>query len=114
MAGITLGTSRWKRPHPETMPTARKAAGLYMTGTMSKHDMIAAGFDEALMLDWRGQVAIDGALHTPTPDCFLDGRTRHTVTALARRRRITVIERAIRPAEMARRARCSSPAAPSR
>ena len=111
MAGITLGTSRWKRPHPETMPTASKAAGLYMTGTMSKHDMIAAGFDEALMLDWRGQVAeatganifflIDGALHTPTPDCFLDGLTRRTVMALARRRGITVVERAIMPDEMA-------------
>ncbi len=112
MEGITLRTSKWKRPHPETMPTESKAAGLYMTGTMSKHDVVAQGFDEALMLDWRGQVAeatganifflIDGALHTPTPDCFLDGLTRRSVMALARRRQIPVVERAIMPAEMAR------------
>ena len=82
-----------------------------MIGTMCKNDAEAAGFDDALMLDWRGQVseasganiffAIDGVLHTPVPDCFLDGITRRTVIALARRRGIAVIERVIMPEEMA-------------
>ncbi len=110
MKGVRLDVANWKRPHPETAPTASKAAGLYMIGTLAKHAAEAAGFDDALMLDWRGQVAeatganvffvIDGALHTPTPDCFLDGITRRTVMALARERQIVVHERAIQPAEM--------------
>jgi branched-chain amino acid aminotransferase len=111
MAGVRLDMAHWKRPHPETAPTASKAAGLYMIGTLAKHAAEAAGFQDALMLDWRGQVAeatganvffvIDGALHTPVPDCFLDGITRRTVMALARARQIPVVERAIMPEEMA-------------
>lgn len=111
MQGVRLGLAAWKRPHPETAPTASKAAGLYMIGTMSKHKAEDEGFDDALMLDWRGQVAeatganiffvIEGALHTPKPDCFLDGITRRTVMATARRHGIKVVERVILPAEMA-------------
>ena len=110
MQGVRLAMAHWKRPHPETAPTASKAAGLYMIGTMAKHEAEAAGFQDALMLDWRGRVAeatganiffvIDGALHTPTPDCFLDGITRRTVMALARARQMMVHERAIVPEEM--------------
>jgi branched-chain amino acid aminotransferase len=110
MKGVRLDLAAWKRPHPETAPTASKAAGLYMIGTMSKHKAEDEGFDDALMLDWRGQVAeatganiffvIDGALHTPTPDCFLDGITRRTVMGVARRHGIKVVERVIRPEEM--------------
>lgn len=112
MKGIRLGMAQWKRPSPETAPTASKATGLYMIGTMSKHKAEAEGFDDALMLDWRGQVAeatganiffvMDGDIHTPTPDCFLDGITRRTVMALAKNRQMTVVERAIMPEEMAR------------
>jgi branched-chain amino acid aminotransferase len=110
MKGVRLDIATWKRPHPETAPTASKAAGLYMIGTLSKHTAEAAGFDDALMLDWRGQVSegtganiffvLDGELHTPTPDCFLNGITRRTVMSLARRRQIKVVERAIMPEEM--------------
>lgn len=110
MAGVKLGMAPWKRPHPETAPTRSKAAGLYMTGTMSKHAVELDGFNDALMLDWRGRVAeatganiffvIDGKLHTPIPDCFLDGITRRTVMALAAKRHLDVIERVIMPEEM--------------
>ena len=111
MQGVRLAPATWKRPHPETAPTNSKAAGRYMIGTMSKHQAEDQGCDDALMLDWRGQVAetsssniffvIDGKLHTPTPDCFLDGITRRTVIALARRHQIKVVERAIQPEEIA-------------
>jgi branched-chain amino acid aminotransferase len=111
MKGVRLGIASWKRPPPDTAPTASKAAGLYMIGTLAKHAAAAEGFDDALMLDWRGLVAeatganiffvIDGELHTPTPDCFLDGITRRTVMGLARHRQIKVVERAIAPQEMA-------------
>jgi branched-chain amino acid aminotransferase len=110
--GIRLMFAPWKRPHPETAPTKSKAAGLYMICTLSKHAAEAQGYHDALMLDWRGQVAeatganvflvIDGALHTPMPDCFLDGITRRTVIDLAKRRGLTVIERVIMPDELAK------------
>jgi branched-chain amino acid aminotransferase len=112
LAGIRLKISPWKRPAPDTAPTKAKAAGLYMICTLSKHEAENEGFDDALMLDWRGQVAeatganiflvIDGTIHTPTPDCFLDGITRRTVMDLARRRGYQVIERAIRPEDFAK------------
>jgi branched-chain amino acid aminotransferase len=111
MKGVRLGMADWRRPHPQTAPTASKAAGLYMIGTLSKHAAEAAGFDDALMLTWDGYVgeatganvffAIDGKLHTPTPDCFLDGITRRTVMGLARKRRIEVVERHIPLADIA-------------
>lgn len=111
LKGVRLGIGPWRRPPPETAPIRSKATGLYMTGTLSKHAVEAEGFNDALMLDWRGQVseatganiffAIDGALHTPTPDCFLDGITRRTVMALAAKRGIPIIERAFMPDEMA-------------
>ena len=112
MRGIRLKTSKWRRPDPQTAPVHAKAAGLYMICTLSKHEAEAAGWDDALMLDWRGQVAEstganifliqDGRIHTPTPDCFLDGITRQTVIGLAKDRDIEVIERSIMPEEFAK------------
>jgi len=108
--GIRLDISQWRRPAPYTAPTASKAAGLYMICTLSRHAAQAKGHDDALMFDWRGQVAEatganaffvrNGSIHTPTPDCFLDGITRRTVIGLARRRGIEVVERAIWPEEL--------------
>jgi branched-chain amino acid aminotransferase len=108
--GLRLNIAPWRRPAPYTAPTKSKAAGLYMICTMSKHAAEDAGYNDALMLDWRGQVAEatganvffmkDGVLHTPTPDCFLDGITRRTVMGLARRRGIEVVERVIWPEEL--------------
>ena len=93
-----------------TAPAKSKAAGLYMICTIAKHQAEGKGYADALMFDWRGQVAEatganvffvkDGVLHTPTPDCFLDGITRRTVIELARSRGYEVIERAIMPEEM--------------
>jgi branched-chain amino acid aminotransferase len=109
-AGIRLDIAPWRRPAPYTAPVHSKAAGLYMIASLSKQQADARGFDDALMLDWRGQVAEatganaffvrDGVLHTPTPDCFLDGITRRTVIDLARKRGIQVEERAIWPEEL--------------
>ncbi len=109
--GITMKTATWRRPAPDTAPTASKAAGLYMICTMSKHQVEREGYQEALMLDYRGYIAeatganiflvINGEIHTPTPDCFLDGITRRTVMELARKRGYTLIERHIKPEELA-------------
>lgn len=108
--GIKMITSRWRRPSPENGPVKAKAAGLYMICTLSKHEAESQGCHDALMHDYRGLLAeatganlflaIDGKLHTPTPDCFLDGITRQTVIGLAKARGIEVIERHINPDEL--------------
>ncbi|MCP5082679.1 MAG: branched-chain amino acid aminotransferase [Alphaproteobacteria bacterium] len=110
LKGIRLDLAEYRRPDPKTAPCKSKAAGLYMICTLSKHAAERKGYADAMMLDWRGQVAEatganvffvkDGELHTPTPDCFLDGITRRTVIGLAHDRQIKVNERAIMPAEM--------------
>ena len=108
--GIRLTYAKWKRPSPETAPVHAKAAGLYLIGTLSKHAAERAGYADALMMDYRGYVAEatganvffvrDGAVHTPTPDCFLNGITRQTVVDLARQRGFEVLERHIKPEEL--------------
>lgn len=110
MKGVRLMIAPWRRPAPDTAPCNSKAAGLYMICTLSRHAANDAGFDDAMMFDWRGQIAEgtganiffvrDGVLHTPTPDCFLNGLTRQTVIQLARKSGIEVVERAIFPNEM--------------
>jgi branched-chain amino acid aminotransferase len=109
--GIRLDIAKWKRPDPATAPSKAKAVGLYMICTLSKHEAERKGYADAMMLDWRGQVAEctganiffvrDGEIHTPTPDCFLDGITRRTVIDLARKRQIKINERKIMPEELA-------------
>ena len=111
MAGIRMTLAKWRRPDPATIPADSKAAGLYMICTLSKHAAEAKGYNDALMLDWRGRIAEatganiflvqDGVLHTPTPDCFLDGITRRTVIELARARGYQVVDRPIMPEELA-------------
>ncbi|MEJ0097234.1 MAG: branched-chain amino acid aminotransferase [Bauldia sp.] len=111
LKGIRLDMAKYRRPDPLTAPSKSKASGLYMICTISKHEAEVRGLRDALMLDWRGRIAEatganvffvkDGVLHTPTPDCFLDGITRRTVISLARQRGFQVNERAIMPDEMA-------------
>jgi len=110
LKGIRLDMAAYRRPDPQTAPYKSKAAGLYMICTLSKHESERKGYADALMLDWRGQVAEatganvffvkDGKIHTPVPDCFLDGITRRTVIGLARQRGIEVVERVIMPDEL--------------
>jgi branched-chain amino acid aminotransferase len=112
MQGIRMKTAPWRRPAPDTAPVKSKAAGLYMICTMSKHQVEAEGYNDALMLDYRGQIAEatganiflvqNGELHTPVPDCFLDGITRRTVIDLARQHGYKVHQRAIMPEELAK------------
>jgi branched-chain amino acid aminotransferase len=116
MKGLRLAIAQYRRPDPRTAPAKSKAAGLYMICTMEKHRAERAGYNDALMLDWRGQIAEatganiffvqNGVLHTPLPDCFLNGITRRAVVTLAKKRGWKVIERAIMPEEMADFSEC--------
>jgi branched-chain amino acid aminotransferase len=108
--GAKLDIAKWKRPSPETIPHAAKAAGLYMICTMSKHAAEAKGCSDAMMFDYRGYVAEatganiffvkDGEVHTPKPDAFLNGITRQTVIGMLKDMQIKVHERHIMPEEL--------------
>jgi len=110
LKGIRITHAKYRRPDPACAPCKAKAAGLYMICTIEKHRAERAGYSDALMLDYRGRVAEctganvflikDGVIHSPDPDCFLDGITRRTVVALAKARGIEVIDRAILPEEL--------------
>ncbi|WP_435230450.1 branched-chain amino acid aminotransferase [Pseudopelagicola sp. nBUS_20] len=110
MQGAKLDIAEFKRPSPDTIPVHAKAAGLYMICTISKHKAEAKGCSDALFMDYRGYVAEatganiffvkDGEVHTPLPDCFLNGITRQTVVGMLKDRGITVHERHILPDEM--------------
>ncbi|MFD9795991.1 branched-chain amino acid aminotransferase [Streptomyces sp. NPDC059070] len=110
--GIRLRTSRWRRPAPDTAPVRAKTAALYAIGSLAGQEAERSGHDDALLLDHRGRLAeatganlflvIDGEVHTPPPECVLDGITRRTVRALARDLGLTVVERHLDPAELDR------------
>jgi len=110
MQGAKLDIAKWKRPSPETIPTAAKAAGLYMICTMSKHAAEAKGCSDALFFDYRGYVAEatganvffikDGEVHTPIPDAILNGITRQTVIGMLKDMGVVVHERHIMPEEL--------------
>ena len=112
LKGISLQTAVWKRPPPDCIPTDTKAAGLYMICTLSKHEAEKNGYTDALMLDYKGRVSestgsniflvINGEIHTPVPDCFLNGITRQAVIEIAKNEDIKVIERDIYPDEISK------------
>jgi len=109
--GIRLNISNWRKPAPNTIPWDTKASGLYMINTLSKHEAEQQGYSDSLMLDYEGNVAEatganiffkdeNGEIHTPTPDCFLDGITRRTVIEIAKSKGIKIHERKIKPEEL--------------
>jgi branched-chain amino acid aminotransferase len=112
LEGIRTILADYKRPSPETAPSASKAAGLYMICTISKRNAHNKGYDDALMLDYRGYIAeftganifliMDGQIHTPVADSFLNGITRLTVIDIAKQLGYTVVERHILPEELSK------------
>ena len=109
--GIKLNISKWRRPAPNTIPWDTKASGLYMICTLSKHEAEKEGFTDSLMLDYEDNIAeatganiffknVEGELHTPIPDSFLDGITRRSIIKLAKSKNIKVFERKIKPEEL--------------
>ena len=109
--GIKLNISSWKKPSPDSIPWDTKASGLYMINTLSKHEAEAKGFVDSLMLDHQGNVAeatganiffknVEGELHTPIPDSFLDGITRQCIIEIAKSKSIKIVERKIKPEEL--------------
>ena len=109
-AGLKLITSPWKRPAPDTAPFEAKASGPYIICTLSKEFAENKGYHDALMLDYRGNVAEgtganiffikDKNIHTPIPDCFLNGITRQTVIEMVKTQGFNLVEKFIKPEEI--------------
>jgi branched-chain amino acid aminotransferase len=109
-AGLKLITSPWKRPAPDTAPYEAKASGPYIICTMSKEFAESKGYHDALMLDYRGYVAEgtganiffikDNDIHTPIPDCFLNGITRQAVIKMTTEQGFKITVRHILPDEI--------------
>ncbi len=88
-------TSSWRRPMDSSMPTGVKISGLYTTSILAKTEALAAGFDEAILLNQDGTVSEgsgenlfmirDGVINTPseTDNCLL-GITRDSVIQIAK------------------------------
>lgn len=109
-AGLTLYTSKWRRPHPSTFPAQSKAASMYPASFLAKHEASRNGYDEAMLLDYQGNIAeasssnlffvIDGKLLTPRPTCFLNGITKQIVQILAYNLGIPCAEASITPHDL--------------
>ncbi|MHC1550200.1 branched-chain amino acid aminotransferase [Phyllobacterium sp. K27] len=114
--GIKIQTASWRRPPPECSPPQAKAAANYAITTIAKHAALRNGYQDALLLDWMGNVAeasaanvffvAEGKIHTPTPLCFLNGLTRQTVVALAHQAGLSVVEREIARTEISKFTEC--------
>lgn len=97
---LRIIVSKWRKPPAESNPYKAKTAGGYLTLNISKQDALEQGFDDALMLDWRGFVCEctvsniffvkDGELYTPIADCFLNGITKQTIEIIAKENGIKV------------------------
>ncbi len=108
--GLKLMWSQWVRPAPSMSPVHAKASGQYVTGSLSKNKALQSGYDEALMLDYRGYVAEcssanifmvkGGVVSTPIADCFLRGITRQTVIEIVQSHSLPFIERHILPCDL--------------
>lgn len=105
-------TSSWRRPMDSSMPTGVKISGLYTTSILAKTEALAAGFDEAILLNQDGSVSEgsgenlfmirDGIISTPaeTDNCLL-GITRDSVIQLAKNELgLEVVQRHIHRSEL--------------
>lgn len=91
---LNIHVSNWRKPHPNSCPPQVKSSGHYNMTIVAQEEAKAAGYDDAILLDWRGYIAectttniffaIGNTLVTPIADAFLDGITRRVVIELAK------------------------------
>ncbi len=109
-SGISLCSTKWRKPSPDTAPTDSKTASLYNMNCIAKAEAKQKGFTDVFMLDYKGCIAEssganiffvkDGTLITPIADRFLNGITRQTIIQLANDFGIPVEEKRMQPDEI--------------
>ncbi|MGK5088585.1 branched-chain amino acid transaminase [Bdellovibrionota bacterium FG-2] len=87
--GARLKVSSFIRPHVNSAMTKGKITGQYVNGVMAKREAVAAGYDEALLLDPEGFLTEgsgenlfmvkEGVIKTTPLTSILNGITRQTV-----------------------------------
>ena len=104
--GIDVCVSSWRRLAPNTMPTAAKAGGNYLSSQLIRLEAMENGYDEGIALDYTGNVSegsgenlfliSNGKIYTPASgSSALVGITRDTMITLARDLGYEVIEETI-------------------
>ena len=103
--GIKVRTSSYTRHHVNITMCKAKANGNYINSMLALNEALAAGCEEALLLDNEGYVAEgsgenifilrDGVLHTPELTSCLEGITRATIIEFAKELGLPVKERRI-------------------
>jgi len=100
--GIRVKIASYTAHHANVTMTKAKICGNYAVAQLAKMEAVAAGFDEAILLDAQGNVTQGsgenifivrhGAIKTPPITAVLEGITRDSVLTLARERGIPVVE----------------------
>lgn len=111
-SGVTAKISSFSRIHPASSIMTAKISGHYANSIIATLDAKHSGFDEALLLDWKGNIAegpgeniffIKGkTLYAPAAGSILPGITRDSIMRIARDLGYKIIEKPIKPAELHR------------
>jgi branched-chain amino acid aminotransferase len=109
--GIRAKVSSWRQFSAQSMIPHSKASGQYLNSVLAKIESHKAGYEEAILLDERGEVSEgtgenvfivrDGELATPCETAhILGGINRASVMEIGRDMGYTVVERGIARAEL--------------
>jgi len=108
--GIRVKTSSFTRHHVNVSMVRAKASGYYINSILANQEVLAMGYDEALLLDTEGYVSEgsgenvfivrNGTIYTPEVASCLDGITRDTIIQIAKDLGYAVIEKRITRDEM--------------
>ncbi len=100
--GIKVKISSFCRNHVNSGMTKAKIVGNYVNSILAKREVVAAGFDEALLLDTEGYVSEgsgenifivkDNLLKTTSLTSILKGITRDAVLTIAKDKGIRAVE----------------------
>ncbi len=107
---VRIKISKYMRIHPKTSEMKAKICGNYVNSILASLEARNAGCDEALLLDFEGNVAEgpgenifmvqNREIHTPKEGSILPGITRDTIKTLAKKLKIPFRERKISEREL--------------
>jgi len=109
--GVRAKVSSWRRISPDSLIPHAKASGQYLNSVLAKIESTKAGYEEAIMLDDKGNVCEgtgenvfvvkDGVIATPPQTAsILDGINRKSVMQIARDLGYGLVERDVARAEL--------------
>ncbi len=101
--GIRVKVSSFQRISPNILPPTAKNTGQYANSILAKLESIHAGYDEAILMDYRGFISEgpgenlfivkDGIIYTPPEHAsILKGITRDSIIVIARDLGYEVVE----------------------